>query len=75
MHPFGEGMRTAAFLAVACFGLPGLVSRTLLDASALTTAVALGLGAAAFAMGCWRRRSVLGLDQLARPARRGPTIG
>jgi len=62
LHPFGRGTRTAALLAVCCFGvLPRLVTAA---AGAGPAGLALAVAAAvpAFAAGAWLLRGPLALD-------------
>jgi O-antigen/teichoic acid export membrane protein len=70
LHPFGRGTLTAAGLALACFGVPGLLAQTILDAGPVTLAALAALGAAGYAGAVWRLRRVLQLDAL-RALRRG----
>jgi O-antigen/teichoic acid export membrane protein len=76
LHPFGRGMRIAALLSVACFGvlpwtvalLAGAMHRTpalMAAVSAISAVVAV----AAFAAGVWRWREALALDAF-KPTRR-----
>ena len=68
LHPFGRPTFVAAGLAVACFGVPALVTRivagdrpaALVAAGALATA----LGGAAYAVGALRLRRTLALSVL-----------
>ncbi len=70
LHPFGRGTLAAAGLAVACFGVPALIARAVLDSGPVTLAVLAVLGTAGYLAGAWRLRRVLQLDAL-RALRRG----
>jgi O-antigen/teichoic acid export membrane protein len=70
LHPFGRGTLTAAGLAVACFGVPPLLSRLAFGTDPLVLVAVAVLGAVAYTAAAWRLRRVLQLDAL-RSIRRG----
>jgi O-antigen/teichoic acid export membrane protein len=62
MHPFGVGTGTAAALALACFGLPPLITRLLWDGGPVSALGATVVGVVLFAAGCRRWRARLAID-------------
>lgn len=58
LHPFGRGTRTAALLAVGCFG----VLAQLVAAATASLTVAVLVAVTAYAAGAWRWRDHLALD-------------
>ena len=68
LHPFGRATVAAAGLAVACFGVPGLLVRATVGdrpaALALAGGAATALGAAAYLGAALRLRTLFGLGRL-----------